>query len=65
MGKNDTSIRPPNLTLDHVTLIFDLLTTKIDRFIPCHADHLCKFAAKSNLVPFVFKNITFTRLITT
>jgi len=31
--KNDDSARSPNLTFRHVTLNFDLLTPKVDRFV--------------------------------
>jgi len=41
---------PPGLQIylrPLVTLTFDLLTTKVDRFIPFPVDHLCQFAANS------------------
>ena len=38
---------PEIYLLPRVTLILDLLTTKVDHFTPCLMDHLCQVASKS------------------
>jgi len=46
----------------HVTLNFDLLTPKVDRFMPLPiVDHVCQLASK---LVHSFQSIVFTRLVT-
>ena len=47
MVENNVSVRLPNLSSDSRDSTFDLLTPKVDLFMPCPVDHLCQFASKS------------------
>jgi len=46
-----TASRPPNLTLQpRVTLNFDLLTHKVDRFMPLPVGWLCQLASVTGVL---------------
>jgi len=61
--ENDAYVRLPNISLPHVTLTFDLLTHKVDRFI--HSGPCTTRASWHQNWLVSFHDIVFTNLIIT